>query len=165
MADEDGNFRERAFLINCFFTSNYSDPRDIDLAEFLAYCPLGETASDNYGTVTDEAERAALIATGKYPGEFVPTHRYRVADINAALTQYAGITLDDMTTDWRSDERMLYLPEYDAFYNFTSDFGPGMFAPERGERLGNIVRLYGQWSTLQVTGTPDSFRIMSFTER
>ena len=25
--------------VSCFFTSHYDDPRDIDLAEFLRYCP------------------------------------------------------------------------------------------------------------------------------
>ena len=60
---------------------------------------------------------------------------------------------------------MIYLPEYDAFYNFTSDFGLGTFAPERGMRMGGIVRLNGKWSTLQVSVTPDSFCILSFTER
>ncbi|MBR0312957.1 MAG: hypothetical protein IJQ98_11275 [Oscillospiraceae bacterium] len=60
---------------------------------------------------------------------------------------------------------MIYLPEYDAFYNFTSDFGLGTFTPERSMRRDSIVRLDGKWSTLQVSGTPDSFRILSFTER
>ena len=147
-------------LIGCFFTSYYSTPRDIDLIEFLAYFPLGEVVSDNYGTIVDEAERAAVIATGKYPGVFIPTHRYRVSDINAALMQYAGITLDDMTTDWRHDERMLYLPAYDAFYNFTSDFGPGVFVPERGERSGTLVRLYSDHAILALSGDVLSFRIL-----
>ena len=60
---------------------------------------------------------------------------------------------------------MIYLPEYDAFYNFTSDFGLGTFTPERGMRMGGIVRLDGKWSTLQVSGTPDSFRILSFMQQ
>lgn len=32
--------------VSCFFTSRYDDPRDIDLAEFLRYCPLGTTLGD-----------------------------------------------------------------------------------------------------------------------
>ena len=162
LEDEDGS---TVRLVSCFFTSRYGTPSDLDLEEFLAYFPIQ--------SVVDEAELDALREAYAESGwkllelqdMSAPIHRYRVSDINAALTQYAGITLDDMTTDWRNDERMIYLPEYDAFYNFTSDFGPGMFAPERGERLGSVIRLYGQWSALQVTGTPDSFRIMSFTER
>ena len=163
-SQEDGYYVTYPSLVSCFFTSYYSTPRDINLDEFLTYCPLGMDINLPDGTMT-EKEREALIATGKYYGYDVPTWRYRVSDINAALTQYAGITLDDMTTDWRNDERMLYLPEYDAFYNFTSDFGPGTFVPESGMHLGSIVRLDSQWSTLQLSGTPDNFQIMSFTER
>ena len=80
----------------------------------------------------------------------VPTHRYRVSRINDALMQYAGITLDDLSTDWRHDARMLYVPEYDAFYNFTSDFGPGMFEPRYGERSGDIVTLWGDSAVLRL---------------
>lgn len=29
--------------VSCFFTSHYDDPRDIDLADFLRYCPLSTT--------------------------------------------------------------------------------------------------------------------------
>ena len=155
----------QASIVSCFLTSYYYSPRHLDLEEFLAYFPIQG--------VVDETEldalRAAYAGSGWRILELqelpVPVHRYRVADINAALTQYAGITLDDMSTDWRNEERMLYLPEYDAFYNFTSDFGPGMFAPESGEHLGSIVRLYGNHAALQLSGTPDSFQIMSFTER
>ena len=32
--------------VSCFFTSHYDDPRDIDLAEFLRYCPLSTTLGD-----------------------------------------------------------------------------------------------------------------------
>ena len=135
------------------------------MEEFLTYFPIQ--------SVVDEAQldalRAAYTGSGWTILELqelpVPVHRYRVADINAALMQYAGVTLDDMSTDWRNDGRMLYLPEYDSFYNFTSDFGPCMFVPERGEHLGSVVRLYGNHAALQVSGTPDDFRIMSFTER
>ena len=152
-------------LVSCFFTSRYGTPRDLDLEEFLAYFPIQG--------VVDEAELDALRVAYAGSGWKIlelrdmsaPLHCYRVADINAALMQYAGITLDDMNTDWRNNERMIYLPEYDSFYNFTSDFGPGMFTPESGMHLGSIVRLDSKWSTLQVSGTPDSFRIMSFTER
>ena len=163
---------QKLLQIGCFFTSHYDTPREIDLSEFLAYFPLREA-------VEDEMEFAAINARAHFKHKDedgtvrdatlrempVPVHRYRVSDINTALTRYAGITLDDMSTDWRSDERMIYLPEYDAFYNFTSDFGLGQFAPERGMRLGSIVRLDGKWSTLRVSGTPEQFQIVSFTGR
>ena len=163
---------QKLLQISCFFTSHYDTPREIDLSEFLAYFPLREA-------VEDEMEFAAINARAHFKHKDedgtvrdatlrempVPVHRYRVSDINTALTRYAGITLDDMSTDWRSDERMIYLPEYDAFYNFTSDFGLGQFAPERGMRAGSVVRLDGKWSTLRVSGTPEQFQIVSFTGR
>ena len=37
---------------------------------------------------------------------------------------------------------MLYLEEYDAYYNFTSDFGPGIFVCVGGEKAGDIIRLW-----------------------
>ena len=39
-------------------------------------------------------------------------------------------------------DEVLYLEEYDAYYNFTSDFGLVWFNCTRGEIAGNIVRLY-----------------------
>ncbi len=36
----------------------------------------------------------------------------------------------------------LYLEEYDAFYNFTSDFGPGAFICSGGEKQGGVIRLW-----------------------
>ena len=129
-----------ATSVSCFLTSHYGNVGDIDLAEFLAYCPLAEE-------VTDEAEFQALSEkTGLLAGKAldtmpVPVHRYRADRINELLRQYAGITLDDLRTDWRSDPRTPYLSEYDAFYNFTSDFGPGTFYPAYGYRNGEEITL------------------------
>ena len=149
MQDEELN------LAACFFSSYYADPRDLDLSEFLAYCPLSEP-------VEDEAEFDALNIDWETEDENgvrrpmtldrmpVPVHRYRVSRINDALMQYAGITLDDLTTDWRRDERMLYASAYDAFYNFTSDFGPGVFVPRYGERDGDAVTLWSNGAVLRL---------------
>ena len=67
-----------------------------------------------------------------------PVHRYRAADISALLEQYAGITVADLNS-WAGT---LYLEEYDAFYNFTSDFGPGAFICSGGEKQGGVIRLW-----------------------
>jgi|GEM_PF-1192771 len=165
---------EKLNPVSCFFTSTYADPRGLDLAEFLAYCPVAED-------VEDEAEFEKLV--GKSPWEEyirsedggtrrrtlsdmpVPVHRYRVSRINDVLTRYAGITLDDLTTDWRHDGRTIYLPEYDAFYNFTSDSAPGMFYPRYGARDGDVVTLYegvARGSVLKLRLMPDGgYRILS----
>ena len=39
---------------------------------------------------------------------------------------------------------MLYLPGYDAFYNFTSDFGPGSFQATKGARDGDTLLLWAE---------------------
>ena len=57
------------------------------------------------------------------------------------VMQYAGITIEDMHSDWKSN--LCYIPETDCFYTFTSDFGPGAFNPSYGEKSGAIVTLWG----------------------
>ena len=67
----------------------------------------------------------------------VPVHKYPVEKIEQVLNHYAGIGLKDLkTTD------VAYLEEFGAFYNYTSDAGSGRFVCTRGEKEGNIVRLY-----------------------
>ncbi|MBQ2224090.1 MAG: hypothetical protein II420_04970, partial [Oscillospiraceae bacterium] len=153
--------------ISCFFTSYYSDPRDLDLAEFLRYCPLAESVEDEkefdalqVDWEIGEGEDRHYATLDEMP---VPTHRYRVPRINEVLRQYAGITLDDMHTDWRSAGEPPYLPEYDAFYNFTSDFGPGVFEPTSGTQTGDLVTLRSAHAELrlQVLGG-DAFHILSY---
>ena len=70
----------------------------------------------------------------------VPCHRLPRSYINEILTKYAGITVEEMHTDWLKDA--LYIPETDCFYTFSSDFGPGSFLPGYGEKDGNIVTLW-----------------------
>lgn len=132
--------------ISCFFTSRYSDPRDMDAVEFLYYCP-----DQGILEVGDEAEFRMvqkkmdwrigddnhLASLEEIP---VPCHRLPRSYINEILTKYAGITVEEMHTDWL--EEALYIPETDCFYTFTSDFGPGMFIPRYGERNGDIVTLW-----------------------
>ena len=127
---------------SCFFTSYYADVRDMNFAEFLAYFP-GD------GSEVDDAEFAVLKEQKDFLfyGEVssladmpVPVHRYPVRIINLMLKEYAGITVDDLDT---SDVN--YLSEYDAFYNYTSDAGHGMFTCTRGEIDGDIVRLYEEF--------------------
>ena len=153
--------------ISCFFTSYYSDPRDLDLIEFLRYCPLAEGVEDekefdalHVDWEIGEGEDQHYATLDEMP---VPTHRYRVSRINEVLRQYAGITLDDMHTDWRSVGEPPYLPEYDAFYNFTSDFGPGVFEPTSGTQTGDLVTLRSAHAELrvQVLGG-DAFHILSY---
>ena len=141
-----GCFVGGATPISCFFTSRYSDPRDMAAGEFLYYCPdqgileAGDEAEFRMvqkkmdWRIGDDNHLASLE---EIP---VPCHRLPRSYINEILTKYAGITVEEMHTDWL--EEALYIPETDCFYTFTSDFGPGMFLPRYGEKNGDIVILW-----------------------
>ena len=119
--------------VSGFFTSHYDDVRQLSFPEFLYYFPgdgvLGEA---------DQAEFAALAALPDFPFREgvdtlgwaspedlpVPVHRITRASVDAALERYAGITSADLA----DTSGVLWLEEYDAWYTFTSDFGPGVFA-------------------------------------
>ena len=123
---------------SCFFTSYYDDVRKLDFEEFMRYFP-GD------GSPTSDAEFEALKTVKVWPFDWVetredmpvPISNYPARLVNAVLKEYAGITAADLDT---SD--VAYLSEYDAYYNYTSDFGPGMFTCTRGERKGDMVYLY-----------------------
>ena len=129
---------------SCFFTSYYDDVRNLNFVEFMRYFP-GD------GSFVSDEEFTALIKLETFPfyGEVstradmpVPVSRYPARLVNQVLKEYAGITTADLDTSG-----LEYLPEYDAFYNYTSDFGPGMFTCTRGEVIGDIVRLYEELET------------------
>ena len=160
--------------VSCFFTSHYDDPRDIDLAEFLRYCPLSTTLGD-----ADVEEFHAVLDTlgienaerFKVPDDWaVPVRRMPKSDVSALLMQWADITVDDL----RDQEDAIYLAQYDAFYEFTSDFGPGSFIPVGGEQYGDSIRLWsaprgengeGTHDELTLEVRPDgSYRIEAFRE-
>lgn len=129
--------------ISCFFTSYYADPSEIALREFLQYCPIDSVLEDSDA----EEFRTVIAAILEDPTFFslpskyvVPVHRYRKADVSALLTKYAGITIEELV----NTEGVLYLEEYDAFYNFTSDFGPGRFECVGGERTGDTIRFWSE---------------------
>lgn len=136
--------------ISCFFTSYYDRTEELSLAEFLRYYPNDEFLRAD--SADDQAQFEALMKLEGFPfqaeEDFVPslttlptpTHRYPRAAVDATLQAYAGITTADLT----NTEGVLYLPEYDAYYNFTSDYGPGMFQPDGGEKLGDTVRFWTQ---------------------
>lgn len=124
-----------------FFASDYDIVNELNLPEFMRYFP-GGTAN-----ITDE-EFEALKDHIFWPFKSaetqqdmpVPIHKYTSAQIEEVLWQYAGVGLDNLTGVKESGV-LLYLEEYDAWYNFTSDFGPAMFVCEGGQVEGGYVRL------------------------
>lgn len=116
------------------------------------------------------AEFEALKAIDVWPFDHVetladmpvPIHKYSTQLINLVLNEYAGITTSDLDTS-----AVGYLEEYDAFYNYTSDFGPGTFTCTRGEIVGDMVLLYDEEAllgtdilTLRKEG--ENYRIVSY---
>lgn len=139
----------------CLLSCCYAAPADIDLSAFLAYCFVTEeTGMGQEPEPVGQAEFEALKRqtdwlrdTGTPEEMTVPIHRYPRAEVDAFLEKYTGITTADLTASWTWG-RLVYVPEYDAYYNFTSDFGPGWFACEEGVREGAVLRLTGKGSPL-----------------
>ena len=129
--------------VSGFFSSYYDDVRNMDFEEFMRYFP-GD------GSFASDAEFEALKTVEAWPFDWVetrddmpvPIHKYQARIVDMVLKENAGITTADLDT---SD--VAYLADYDAFYNYTSDFGPSMFTCTRGEVDGDIVRLYEEFET------------------
>lgn len=128
--------------LTCFIMSYYDSIENMDFTGFLAYFPNGTD-------LTDETEFEALkqVDGWKFGADVtletmpVPIHKYTTDAINTILKGYAGITVNDLKTI-DSLTGVLYLPEYDSYYNFTSDAGFGIFRCTFGEKDGDIVKLY-----------------------
>ena len=124
--------------LSCFLTSYYDGVTELNFEEFMRYFP-GD------GSRTSETEFEALRGVDGWPFDWVeslekmpvPVHKYPKRLVDLILSEYAGVSTADLNT-----EGVAYLPEYDAYYNYTSDFGPGMFVCTRGERDGDAIRLY-----------------------
>ena len=118
--------------VSGFFTSFYNDVTQLDFFDFLYYFPGDGTLGE-----ADQAEFDALAALPDFPYRDevdtlgwaspedlpVPIHRIPRASVDAALERYAGITSADLA----DTSGVLWLEEYDAWYTFSSDFGPGTF--------------------------------------
>lgn len=142
-----GHPSDKARELGCFFTSSYADVTELDFEAFLQYYFVESTELEDGDTEEFRAladlpdfpwDAEDLERWGNVPsGLPVPVHRISRAAVDQTLETYAGIT----TADLKDTETVLYLPEYDACYNFTSDYGPGSFQPAEGVRDGDTVRL------------------------
>lgn len=149
--------------VSAFFTSYYGRPEELNFEEFLRYLPDDGLVSD---VPPADPEFQALTRQPGWPfeeGILIPTpiHRYSRQSVDAVLEQYAGITTENLSGVGM--DTVLYLEEYDAWYNFTSDYGPGMFIPVYGLREGSTVTLWEMSSkdTLILEETEEGFRIRS----
>ena len=166
-AEWDG-YRSGSTEISCFFTSFYDDVRKLNFDDSMRYFP----GDRNNPAQTTDAESEALTHVEGWPFTEpdkmpVPIHKYPRSRVDAVLLKYAGITTAELDTTG-----VAYLAEYDAFYTYTSDFGPGTFIPYYGEKTENIVRLWdipaeydgstneSKCLTLQKSG--EDWRILSY---
>lgn len=142
-----GHPGDKARELGCFFTSAYADVTELDFEAFLQYYFVESTELED----GDAEEFRALADLPDFPwdaedlerwgnvpsGLPVPVHRISGAAVNKTLETYAGITAADL----KNTEGILYLSDYDSYYNFTSDYGPGSFQSAEGVRDGDTVRL------------------------
>ncbi|MGN0629004.1 MAG: M56 family metallopeptidase [Oscillospiraceae bacterium] len=139
----DENGIPTATPISCFFTSYYTKPQDIDLAEFLRCCPIA-------GTVSSQAELEELRTSEYYPlgsaplgAADRPVNKFTAGSVNLLLQQYTGVSLSELIDAGKSSEELIYVEKYDSYYNFfAKDLYPGTFNCTRGEIEGDEIRLY-----------------------
>lgn len=135
----------------CFFTCHYATPAEIDLFEFLKYCPGSVMLTDADAEEFQDWIKAAHWPDpdGIYekPSEFyIPVRRLANENVSEILVHYAGIT----TKDLLSFGNAVYLEKYDSFYNYTTDYAPGYFECVGG---GMNDQLIWFWSEPDADGT------------
>ena len=143
--------------VSAFFTSYYDDVTELDLAEFLRYFPTSGEATEEefqllrqkYGADFDWAEHESLQDMP------VPVHRYAASDIDAVTRKYANLPFQEL----QNKESVYYLEESDSYYNFTSDFGPGMFSCTKGFVYDGGAILYSHYSALFLTEAAGHYSI------
>lgn len=151
--------------ISCFFTSFYDDPKNIDIYEFLKYCPLGTLVEDEA-----EFQKIKEISNSEFLSDSLnkmntPVWRYRKKDLDDLLTKYAGITSNDLTGKGMEKEMLIYADATDSYYNFTSDMGAGSFEVVRGEKANGVYHLWNKiGNCLTLRRANDGLKILSFTE-
>ena len=143
--------------VAAFFTSDYEDVTELDFAEFLRYFPVTAEATEEefqllrqkYGAEFDFSEQETLQ---NMP---VPVHRYAARDIDAVTRRYANIPYQEIL----DKGSVYYLEETDSYYNFTSDFGPGMFTCVDGFVYDGGAILYSRNKVLFLTEAAGNYSI------
>lgn len=146
---------------SCFFTSYYGDVRALDFEKFMRYFPGdGSTASAEEFELLKGTEGWPFSQENTLDTIPVPIHKYPARLVDTILREYAGITTAEVDTSG-----VAYLEEYDAYYNYTSDFGAAAFHCTSGERVGDILYLYSETEqgttrlTLRETG--NSYHVLA----
>lgn len=144
--------------ISHFFTSYYEAPQQLDMGKFVYYIPR-----DTFLTAADKDEIAKLKASVSWlpfddiNDSPVPFGRIPAATVEQYLQKYMNVSLKDMTNMGDA----LYLEEYETFYSYASDFGPGTFYCTRGEINGNVITLYSNDAKLTLNKDGANYFIIS----
>ena len=128
----------------CFLSSQYDDPKEIDLEHFLRYYP----SFPECFRWTKEQEQK-LLASKTWKDIFgdmgvndapTPTRLFDPQALNVSLEYYMGIRIQDIP-NWQDVQS--YIPAIDRYLNTSSDFGGVEFVPASGTKNGDTVVLRG----------------------
>ena len=124
-----------AAIQNLFLASLYDQPQDIDLFQLFYLGGLdGESEA-----LTDQ-ERQAVVEAGYGGAEpDCPCTKITRAEMDQALFQYTGLTLDE--TNQLGLGNFTYLAEYDAYYHYHGDTNFTAVTVIGGTREGDLVYL------------------------
>lgn len=134
-------FNQFPSISNLFLTSVYNSPKDID---FSAFCLYGIGASLNIDK--DEMENA-IGANFFVKDQAHSVLKFTVTELDAILTKFIGMSLSE--TAGIGLDSFTYLSNYDAYYLVIDKvFNLPNINFISGDRIGNIVRLYYDASSL-----------------
>ena len=128
----------------CFLSSQYDDPKEINLEHFLRYYP----SFPECFRWTKEQEQK-LLASKTWKDIFgdmgvndapTPTRLFDPQALNVSLEYYMGIWIQDIP-NWQDVQS--YIPAIDRYLNTSSDFGGVEFVPASGTKNGDTVVLRG----------------------
>lgn len=128
----------------CFLSSQYDDPKEIDLEHFLRYYPSFPECFR-----WTKAQEEKMLASKTWKDRFgdmgindtpTPVRLFDSQALNVSLEYYTGIRIQDVP-NWQ--EAKSYIPEIDRYLNTSSDFGGVSFAPASGTKNGDTVVLRG----------------------
>lgn len=147
--------------LGLFLMCWYQSPAEFNLTEFLRYYP-GSEEVDNL----DEFNALRAHPNWSWPKDAklemmpVPIHRIPAAEVEALLQQHMGVGIEDIT--YSPSSELLYLEEYDCYYNFTSDAGFGMFECVSGDITGDTLTLFGTDNVLTMKLQGEKWMFHSF---
>lgn len=122
-------------ILSAFLNCYYESPRDLNLTEFLRYNSLAREihSGSDFNAACKEFGYTDFVPT--------PIWKYGAEEVEDVLEIYMGIDLKDLKNR-RGGDGLVYLKDYDAYYNTTSDAGASGLYANRGEYKNGKIILY-----------------------